>query len=349
MYKPRLGRGGTVRTSTAYNFEDQPTQMLSVNSSSPSQAILRNYTYNAAGLLATITHKIGSQSAITIVQNSYNDLGQLTTKAFPQLPSGNQTYTYNIRGWLKTLGSSLTEGYKQTNYYETGGTVNNWNGNISRIDWSGKSVTTETPKVRTYNYTYDRANRITAANYTASGETNWYSVSGMTYDANGNISAMTRRNERTPGTYDVVDQLTYTYQTNSNKLTQVADANLTQTYTSKGFIERSTAAYTYDANGNLKTNLDKQISNISYNHLNLPVEVTFNTNAKIRFTYDAEGVKLTQQVFNTSNVLTTTQEYVGQYVYQNGALDYLIHEEGRVAPLETHIEIGESQVLHLRC
>ena len=110
----------------------------------------------------------------------------------------------------------------------------------------------------------------------------------------------------------------------------MADANLTQTYTSKGFIERSTAAYAYDSNGNLRTNLDKQINNITYNHLNLPVEVTFNTGASIRFTYNAEGAKLTQKVYNTSNVLTTTQEYIGEFVYQNGALDYLIHEEGRV-------------------
>jgi RHS repeat-associated protein len=322
--------GGTVRSSTSYNFENQPTQTLTANSSSPGQEILRTYTYNGAGLLATVSHKIGGQSAKTIVQNSYNDLHQLTTKAYPQLPSGNQTYSYNIRGWLKTLGSGLTEGYKQTNYYETGGTVNNWNGNISRIDWSGKSVTTETPKVRTYNYTYDKANRITAANYSATSETNWYTVNGMGYDANGNITALTRRNQRSEGVYDIVDQLSYSYQTNSNKLTQVNDAYGPQTYTAKDFKERSTTFYTYDVNGNLKTNLDKQINNIVYNHLNLPAEVTFNTGARIRFAYDAEGMKLSQKVYNTSGALTTTQDYLGEFVYQNGALDYLIHEEGRV-------------------
>jgi hypothetical protein len=61
------------------------------------------------------------------------------------------------------------------------------------------------------------------------------------------------------------------------------------------------------------------------------VEVTFNTGASIRFTYNAEGVKLTQKVYNTSGALTKTQDYIGEFVYQNGALDYLIHEEGRVA------------------
>jgi YD repeat-containing protein len=102
----------------------------------------------------------------------------------------------------------------------------------------------------------------------------------MTYDANGNITALTRRNQRTASTYDVVDQLSYTNQANSNKLAQVADAMTAQTYTSKDFKERSTTAYAYDVNGNLKTNLDKQINNITYNHLNLPSEVSFNTGAK---------------------------------------------------------------------
>ncbi|WP_338221311.1 RHS repeat-associated core domain-containing protein [Algoriphagus sp. oki45] len=316
--------GGTVRTSTAYNFENQPTQTLTANSSAVGQEVHRRYYYNSAGLLSSVKHKLPGQTERVVAQNTYNNLGQLTTKSFPEITSGNQTYTYNIRGWLKTLGSSLAVGYKQTNYYESGGTVNNWNGNISRIDWSGS---TGSGKTRTYNYTYDKVNRITAATYTATSETNWFSLSGMTYDANGNITALIRRNQRTASTYDVVDQLAYTYQANSNKLTQVADANLTQSYTSKGFIERSSTAYAYDANGNLKSNLDKQISNITYNHLNLPVEVSFNTGAKIRFAYDAEGVKLTQKVYNTSGALTKTQDYVGEFVFQNGALDYLIHEE----------------------
>ncbi|GMQ27891.1 hypothetical protein [Algoriphagus confluentis] len=42
----------------------------------------------------------------------------------------------------------------------------------------------------------------------------------MTYDPNGNITAFTRRNQRTASTYDVVDQLSYTYQAESNKLAQ---------------------------------------------------------------------------------------------------------------------------------
>jgi RHS repeat-associated protein len=41
--------------------------------------------------------------------------------------------------------------------------------------------------------------------------------------------------------------------------------------------------------------------------------------------------RLTQKLYNNSGALTTTQDYIGEFVYQNGALDYLVHEEGRVA------------------
>ncbi|WP_449405375.1 hypothetical protein, partial [Lunatibacter salilacus] len=174
--------------------------------------------------------------------------------------------------------------FRQTLYYQIGAAANRWNGNISRIDWSGM---TGSGKTRTYNYAYDNANRLAAANYTASGENNWFTVNGMKYDANGNITHMRRRNQRTPATYGEVDSLTYSYQANSNRLSQVRDSHRSVTYSSKDFEERSAAAYSYDQNGNLSGNLDKRIRTISYNHLNLPREVEFTSGAKLAFAYDA--------------------------------------------------------------
>lgn len=75
-------------------------------------------------------------------------------------------------------------------------------------------------------------------------------------------------------TFGVMDQLTYTYQTNSNKLTIVSDAG-NDTFGFKddqtGTGTDTTIDYTYDVNGNLTTDSNKAITNISYNHLNLPV------------------------------------------------------------------------------
>jgi hypothetical protein len=113
----------------------------------------------------------------------------VSTKSFPEISNANQTYTYNIRGWLKTLGSSLEVGYKQTNFYESGATVNNWNGNISKITWSGS---TGEGKQRTYNFNYDKVNRITAATYSASNEDNWFNLSGMSVSLRPTPSCKTK-------------------------------------------------------------------------------------------------------------------------------------------------------------
>ncbi|RAI88514.1 RHS repeat-associated core domain-containing protein [Algoriphagus yeomjeoni] len=251
---------------------------------------------------------------------------------------GNQTYSYNIRGWLKTLGSSLTDGYTQTNYYqESGATAPRYNGNISRIDWGGKEGSGGAFKTRTYNYIYDHANRLKTANFTASGEANRFNVTGITYDANGNIYSMVRRNQRATSDYNVVDDLEYSYNRFSNRLSQVKDNNLSTNYTAKDFKDWGTAAYGYDENGNMTANVDKEITLITYNHLNLPQEITFESGAQLRFAYDAAGNKLTQKVYNSSGTLTKTQDYIGEIVLLDGALDYLIHEEGRLVAEEDEL------------
>ena len=324
-------KGGELRMSTKYNFEDQPTHILTRSTQTGVEDILRRYTYNVIGQLDSLIHQVGSETARKMVKNTYNDLGQLTTKAFPEITSGNQTYSYNIRGWLKGLGTTLPDGFTQKNYYNDPEATNpRWNGNISRIDWEGKAGISGTFKTRTYNYVYDRANRLKTANFSASSETNWFTVSNITYDANGNIYSLVRSNQRALGTYGTVDDLQYEYGMFSNRLSQVKDNNTSTAYTSKDFEERSTTEYGYDENGNQTSNRDKNIDLITYNHLNLPVEVSFTTGAKIRFAYDAEGRKLSQKVYNTSGALTKTQDYIGEIVLLDGVPDYLIHEEGRI-------------------
>jgi len=129
-----------------------------------------------------------------------------------------------VRKWLSqnyhNVGFNLhTEVFKQTLFYESETTANRWNGNVSRIDWSGM---TGAEKTRTYNY--DNANRLTAANYTSTCEANWFNLNGILYDANGNITKLVRRNQMTASTYGEVDNLTYSYQTNSYRLPQAPDS-----------------------------------------------------------------------------------------------------------------------------
>jgi len=71
------------------------------------------------------------------------------------------------------------------------------------------------------------------------------------------------------------------------------------------------------------TDSRKGISGISYNHLNLPKQVTINGKT-ISYTYDASGTKLQK----TSDGVTT--DYLDGYQYQNGDLQFFPHAEGYV-------------------
>ena len=86
--------------------------------------------------------------------------------------------------------------------------------------------------------------------------------------------------------------------------------------------------YAYDANGNLTKDLNRNISNIQYNFLNLPGKVTFGDGSTIEYVYAADGTKLrTKHVINGT---TTTTDYCGNVVYENGVQKLLLTEAGYV-------------------
>ena len=127
-----------------------------------------------------------------------------------------------------------------------------------------------------------------------------------------------------------IDQLSYTYQANSNKLLKVADA-ISDPNTKLGDFKDGTNGatndYSYDGNGNNKQDLNKAISGITYNYLNLPDIVTVTGKGTINYTYDAAGTKLKKTTIEGPK--TTTTLYIGNIVYQNDTLQFISHEEGR--------------------
>jgi RHS repeat-associated protein len=170
------------------------------------------------------------------------------------------------------------------------------------------------------------------------------------YDKRGNITALNRNGLSsyctlteitTPskviltGAYTPIDALIYTYgdATQPNRLTAVADASSANF----GFKIKAgaTGGYLYDANGNLTKDPYKGITSISYNHLNLPVRVTFDTNNYIEWTYDAAGNKIGKYV-QTYTTFPTSYTYVNRYYvrgleYANGGTPEAIYfAEGRI-------------------
>jgi RHS repeat-associated protein len=95
-------------------------------------------------------------------------------------------------------------------------------------------------------------------------------------------------------------------------------------YTPVGSIE-----YVYDYNGNMVSDLNKGITNITYNHLNLPVQISFGSTNKIVYLYDAAGKKLKKTV--TENNVTVEIDYTnGGFQYKGGNLQFFPTAEGYV-------------------
>lgn len=101
------------------------------------------------------------------------------------------------------------------------------------------------------------------------------------YDDNGNIRRMQQWGLKITGSVQI-DDLAYTYQVNSNKLAKVSESAAGGTLPSGGGglgdfkdgTNTGTDDYSYDVNGNLVLDNNKAISNITYNHLNLPSQIT---------------------------------------------------------------------------
>jgi hypothetical protein len=116
----------------------------------------------------------------------------------------------------------------------------------------------------------------------------------------------------------------------------LGDFRSSQTYMDALGTKTSAAIdYTYDNNGNLLKDRNKDIGNaatsgISYNHLNLPYRIWIPGKGTITYIYDATGNKLEKRTYDSSISKATRTTYLGGYVYQNDTLQFFGHEEGRI-------------------
>ena len=144
------------------------------------------------------------------------------------------------------------------------------------------------------------------------------------YDKNGNILSLQCYGQTSASVYGLI---TLT----GNLLNRVDDTATTSAY-NNGFEfkdgVKQANEYNYDSNGNLTKDLNKGITNISYNCLNLPSVVTFSDGSTITYTYAADGTKL-KTVHKTGSTTTTT-DYCGNVVYENGVQKLLLTDEGYV-------------------
>ncbi|WP_109435599.1 RHS repeat domain-containing protein [Aquimarina sp. AU119] len=207
-----------------------------------------------------------------------------------------------------------------------------YNGNISSAHWK----TANDSEKYGYLYEYDVHDRLSGSVFFIGNVIQLGMLSeSFSFDKNGNITGGFRENHQ-GGT---VDYLQYTYDS-GNKLLKVVDL----TGNPEGFKEgiNSGNDYAYDIDGNMTQDLNKGITDITYNHLNLPTQITVvqgGQTSTTQMVYTAGGSKLSKTT--TVNSIPKTTQYAGAFVYTdtNTYPEYIHFSEGYIEPSGTSSEV----------
>jgi len=281
----------SLNNTTSYQY-DNLNRLLKVTFADKSTV---SYTYDAFGNQTSVTDQ--RKNTLTKVYDAYERLYQTIdpNKGITQfnydseghlltLTDANNhatTYTYDPNGRVLTQANALK--YTTTYVYDPVGNV------TSRQDANGKTT----------GYVYDALNRLTNINYPDST-----SVVNV-YDALSRKTTMTDATGQTSYTYDPLDRLltktspgtnntiTYTYDSEGNRLTSVDQNNRTITNTYDALNRLSTVV---DPNGTTSYGYDANSNKLS---VASPNGVTEN------YTYDALNRPLSAVNQNTTGIIST--------------------------------------------
>ncbi|MBV8326505.1 RHS repeat-associated core domain-containing protein, partial [Chryseobacterium sp.] len=316
--------GGYTQTESALAFSGVALSTLirhKKDANSPEVRINETFTYDHQERLTKHTHRINGGAEETLAEYVYNELGQLQSK---NVGNGMQSlaYRYNTRGALTRLNDPQNLNDRlfayELKYTTPQSSPALYNGNIAEIDWA----TQNDGMLRRYSYNYDKTDRLMSGIYkepnTTNPNANYFNES-VDYDLNGNIMHLNRFKQlQNSPVAEQIDALTYTYDNSnsSNKLIRVNDASGNPT----GYPVGGNAI-PYDANGNMISQMDKGISSIAYNFLNLPTQIIRNT-GNTGYLYRADGTKQRKTYGNT------VTDYLDGFQYVNGKLQFVPTSEG---------------------
>ena len=327
--------GGTEIVHTAYNFSGNPLEEKRIHTVPGTEPTveLHRHTYDHANRLLKTSYQLNDNTPIVLVDNVYDEIGRLKTDKRNGVYELRTDYTYNLRSWIKGINGPL---FNQTlNYQETlEGTTPCYNGNISRMCWRSVEngmATVIDPQEKGYSFTYDGLSRLKDAIYgegtNLKQNRNRFNEQITGYDKMGNILGLLRYGQTGTDSYGLVDNLNLIY--HGNQLQSVYD-NATNSVFGNGMEFKDnvneTVEYEYDKNGNLAKDLNKKISEIQYNILNLPSHISFADGSSIEYEYAADGRKV--RTTHTINNNVTSTVYCGNAIYENGSLKMLLNEAG---------------------
>jgi RHS repeat-associated protein len=286
-------------------------------------------------------------------------IGQNTADYEAQFTNGanylqSVDYRYNIRGWVTSINNAqlVVDGtnddandfFGMELAYNTAAGMSNtpyYNGNVSAVKWKGFGAASGSADQRSYKYTYDKSDRLTSSEFQANTGAGWTQEANtlnetMAYDVNGNITSLTRNSNNrgfaivnslptVTSASQAMDNLVYTY-TSGNQLSKVEDSGLASGF-SNGTVN-GTNEYTYDVDGSVIKDDNKDIDSVAYNILGKPRRIKFGNGNVVQYTYSAGGTKLKMSV--TKSGVTNHTDYSGSFVYENSALSFFSSPEGRV-------------------
>ena len=280
------------------------------------------YTYDTSDQLTSVKHKFDDNAQVTLYSLEYDNIGRVSSKALMN-NAETVSYCYNIRDWMTGLSST---NFSENLYYHNSPSPY-FNGNISRLTWSLTSSST----TRGYDFVYDNLNRLTSATYGESESLqtnrNRYSTS-YTYDKNGNILTLTRKGLQDGGSYGLIDNLTFIYA--GNQVTRIDDSVNDPTYNGAfNFVDGASQSneYTYDPNGNMTKDLNKNILSIQYNLLNLPQCMRLGNGNSAEYAYNAAGERLSTTYGDLTSGVTFYHS--ANYFYTYGPL-YIFIDGGYI-------------------
>ena len=289
---------GEERVSFAYRHQGEiyATKRTST-ASGVTTTLLEQRKYDPQGRLSKVWNTLNGTTTVTEIAQTYDELERLTSTAM-----GNNivstAFTYDIQNRLRMINNPSSLGTKpfamelQYNAPNVSGATAQYSGNISAVKWRHNGGSEQS-----YRYNYDSYSRLTDGVHSGSNN-----EQGITYDSNGNITALTRTG---------IQPAAMTYNYSGNMLSSIVKGGTTYTYA-------------HDSNGNVTTDGIRGMT-ITYNYLNLPKSVAKGTD-NLEFIYDATGVRLA-----TKQNGTTQNYYTGAVVYKSDKTpDYILTSSGMI-------------------
>lgn len=338
----------------AYTFTGKPTKIKSVHfvPNKAEQTQVYTYAYGISERLISVTHQLNNHPTIKLAEYTYDEQGRISAKKLhAPMPANSPfaqtcSYLYNIQGWPTSLSADK---FTQKLSYANGAGTPCYSGNISSMTWKSGNE----PTVRGYKFSYDGLSRLTQSHY---GESEGINANAgrfnevvTAYDLNGNICSLQRSGKTSDTGYGTLDALAIVHR--GNQLKSVDDAAADPTFGGgSNFTDgskNSATEYVYDGNGNLTQDFNKKIAKIQYNLLNLPNRLQWTNGNATSYLYSADGIKrrVTHQTasgyvgvpmgslvpLTASQIAqTTTTDYCGNVIYENGVLSRILTEEGYI-------------------